>query len=150
MFRSILGTIVGFVVGAICVGLLQIPGYFIHPPPPGFDINDAQAVKSHMAKAPLAAMVPLAISWFIGPLIGSWLAVVIARRSGAALVIGILFLVADISNLAGFPHPLWLVIVGLLAPLVGVWLGASLAPSSAILTRPLPYDMRASTMDGSV
>src|SRR5688572_11676775 len=147
MLRSILGIVAGFIVGFILVVLIEIPGYFIHPLPPGFDMNDTAALRSHMEKAPFIAILGVALAWFIGPIVGSWLAALIARRPAPALVIGIIFLAADISNLVSFYHPLWLVIVGLLAPLVATWLGASLAARMAgPAAGPQPCDMRQKNM----
>ena len=147
MWRCLFAVIAGFVVGVIVVILVQIPGYFIHPPPANFNVSDAAAIKAHMAKAPLPAMLPVAFAWFAGPLVGSWLAAIIARRPFPALIIAVMFLGADTWNLASFPHPLWLVMVGLLAPLVATWLGVSLAtrminPPAG----PQPYDMRKKNM----
>jgi hypothetical protein len=147
MWRTVLGIVVGFVVGVILVGLIEIPGYFLHPIPPGFDMNDPAALRAHMTKAPLAAIACVAIAWFVGPLVASWLAAFIGRRRSAALVIGIVFLAADITNLASFYHPLWLVLVGLLAPLAAAWLGALLAGRmSGSSSGPKPYDMRDKNM----
>jgi hypothetical protein len=146
MLRSILGIVAGFVVGAVVVGLIEAAGLLFHPLPPGIDLSDNKALREHLAKAPPIAMVPVGIAWFVGPLVGSWLAAIIAGRGGPALAIGVLFLAADITNLISFPHPLWLVIVGFLAPLAAAWMGASCATPTARATRPLPYDMRKKNM----
>ena len=150
MWRSILAIFLGILAGGLTVGLIESTGLLLHPLPPGTKLSDADALKEHAAKAPPAAMIPVGIAWFFGPLVGSWLAGVIARPAvlAHALVIGIVFFSADVYNLLSFPHPLWLVIVGLIAPFAAAWLGATLA--ARILgprpSGPQPYDMRQKNM----
>jgi uncharacterized protein YacL len=150
MWRSILGIIAGIVVGGITVGLIEIPGYFIHPPPPGLDMRDTGAMKSHFAKAPLPALLGVGIAWTIGPLVGAWLTALIAGRAFLlhGLIIGVVFSLLDLMNIVSFPHPIWLAIVGVVAPLLSSYVGASLA---ARRTRQQPrgaqpYDMREKNM----
>jgi hypothetical protein len=150
MIRSILGIIAGIVVGGFVVGLIEIPGMLMHPLPPGTDMSNPAVLKEHLAKAPFVALLGVAIAWTIGPLVGSWLAATIARRAHFVhgLIVGLFFLAADVMNIVSFPHPRWLVAVGVLAPLISSWLGASLAArmASPKLSGPQPYDMRERNM----
>ena len=149
MWRSILGIIVGVVVGGITVGLIEVPGYFIHPAPPGFDLNDAEAVKSHMATAPFAALLGVAIAWTIGPFVGALVAALIAGRAFLthALIIGVIFVLLDLMNILSFPHPLWLAVVGIVAPPISAYLAAILAARmKGTPSGPRTYDMREKNM----
>jgi hypothetical protein len=150
MWRSILAIVVGILVGGLVVGLLELPGYFIHPLPPGFDMANAEALKGHFAKAPLAALVGVAVAWSIGPFVGAFLAAFIAQRAFLAhgLLIGVFFMAMDLINIFSFPHPTWLLLVGVIAPLVSGYLGASLAArfTRPPPTSPQPYDMREKNM----
>jgi hypothetical protein len=129
MIRCVLGVTAGVLVGGIVVGLIEIPGYFIHPPPPGLNLNDPAALHAHFASAPFAALVGVAIAWTVGPLVGSFLAAYIARRAYFAhgLIVSCVFAAFDVINLCSFPHPIWLGVVGVLAPFAMSWLGSSLA-----------------------
>jgi hypothetical protein len=146
MWRSILGIVVGILAGGIAVALIEIPGYFIHPPPAGFDMNNPEAVRSHMASAPLAALAGIGIAWTIGPFLAAWIAAMIARRAYLmhAVIVGSVFLVLDVINLLSFPHPAWLAVVGIVGPVVASRLGGMLAQrmSSPRPPGPPPYDMR--------
>ncbi|MGI8982439.1 MAG: hypothetical protein ACR2FY_24670 [Pirellulaceae bacterium] len=146
---SILAIFVGVVVGGIVVGVVEIPGYLLHPPPPGLTMDDMDAIKAHAAKTPLAAHVGVAIAWGLGPLAGSLVACLIARHKywmhGA--IIAAIFILLDVSNY-WIPSPLWLMVAGVVLPPVTATLGAALAqqvlPPRA--NSPQPSDMREKDM----
>src|SRR5262245_24164429 len=146
MWRSILAIIVGIIVGGIVVAIIEIPGNRLHPLPTGTDMSDWNAIRSHAGKAPLAAMVGVAIAWTVGPLVGACVAAFIAGRSFLVhgMIVGLIFLLLDLMMISSLPHPLWLTIVGIVAPLISSYIGATLAarfarpPSDG----PRPYDMR--------
>jgi hypothetical protein len=148
--RSILGVLAGVVAGGIVVALIELPGMVLHPLPEGIDTTDQAALKSHFARAPLAALVCVAIAWTIGPLVGSFLAALIARRAffNHGMVVAGIFLMFVIMNLRAFPHPTWLGVTGVVAPLAMGWVGSSLAErlASRHARGPLPYDMREKNM----
>ncbi len=81
MIRSVLAVVAGIVVGGIVVGVCETPGLLLHPVPQGLDLNDPAQLKDHVAKAPLAAQVCVAVAWTLGPLAGSFVAARIARRA---------------------------------------------------------------------
>jgi len=113
--------------GGIVVGIVEIPGYFIHPPPPGFDMNDMEALKAHRGQSAVLGTI-------LGPRsrLGAWA----ARRSAVACLIvrrsywihgasfGGIFILADVSNY-WIPTPLWLMVAASLPPIT-----ATLEPPS--------------------
>jgi hypothetical protein len=150
MLRSILGVLVGCFAGGIIAFLLEIPAMWIHPLPAGFNMSDAEALKSHAAKAPLAALSCVAIGWTAAPLVASFVAGVITRRAFLVhgSIVGLIFLVLNMVNVFSFPHPLWLIAIGIVGPLVASYVGASLAARRCSTSRaaPQPYDMREKNM----
>lgn len=149
MLRSILAVLAGIVAGGFLAFLIEIPGMVIHPLPPGTDMRNLEVLKSHMANAPLAAQVLLAVAWMLGPLAGSWLAASIARRMKLvhAIVVGMFFLAMDMMNVRSLPHPMWLIVVAVLAPIAACWIGGLLAEKmSRRASGPQPYDMRETNM----
>jgi hypothetical protein len=150
MLRSILAIILGFLAGSFTVYLIELPGMIIYSPPPGTDMSDSEAMKKHLASLPTVALAGVALAWTMGPLVGAWLAALIARRAFLAhgLVVGAIFLVMDLIMLSMIPHPIWLAAVGVVAPLLSAWLGATLAArmSGPRPSGPQPYDMREKNM----
>jgi hypothetical protein len=150
MIRSILAIVAGFLIGGIVVALIELPGMFLHPLPPGIDPKDQAAMQAHYARAPTSALICVGIAWAAGPLVGSFLACWIARRALLVhgLVIGIIFLAADLAMISSFPHPAWLAIVGVIAPiamcLAGSWLASRALKPPPV--GPKPYDMREKKM----
>jgi hypothetical protein len=147
---SILAIFVAIIVGGVVVFLVELPAMLVHPWPQGLDMNDKAALTAHMAKAPPLAMAIVALAWALGPLAASFVAGLIVRRQYLVhgLIIGLIFAVLDASNFGLFPHPLWLMIAGIVFPLVTASAGAALArwtfPPSA--TGLQPYDMRKKNM----
>jgi hypothetical protein len=150
MVRSVLAVIAGILVGGIVVGLCEVPGFLLHPPPAGFDSKDAEQLKAHFARAPLAAHIGVAVAWTLGSLVGSLLAAWIARRAffTHGMIVACAFLAAVVLNLRSFPHPTWLAVLGVVAPLAMGWLGSLLAERIAGRppTGPQPRDMRSGNM----
>jgi hypothetical protein len=149
MWRSILAILAGIVVGGFLAFLVEIPGMLIHPLPPGADIRNPDVLKSHMASAPQAAHVLLAVAWTLAPLAGSWLAATIARKMKLvhAIVVGMFFLAMDMMNVRNLPHPMWLNVVAVVAPIAACWLGGLLAEkTSRRMGGPQRYDMREKNM----
>jgi hypothetical protein len=142
---SILAVIIGVIAGGLVVAIVEVPGYFIHPPPPGLKMDDMEAIKAHAAKAPFAAHLGIALAWGLGPLAGAIVTCLLTRRSywvhGA--IIGAIFILADVSNY-WIPTPLWLMVAGIFLPPITAALGVVIAqrqfPPRA--GKPRPNDMR--------
>ncbi|MBC7852879.1 MAG: hypothetical protein IAF94_05545 [Pirellulaceae bacterium] len=146
---SLLAIFVGVVVGGIVVGLVEIPAHFIYPLP-GLDMNDHEALAAHMAKAPPLVMANVALAWALGPLAGTLVACLIVRRKYVVhgLIMGVTFALLDAYNYTLFPHPLWLMVAGIVLPFLTSYAAAAIAqrlfPPKA--TGPQPYDMRDKNM----
>jgi len=150
LVRSVLGILAGMVVGVFVVLLIEVPGWMLHPVPTEIDLNDVEALKANATKAPFAAQLCVAIAWVAGPLVGSFIAAAVARWAwfGHGMIIAGIFLAFVVMTIRTFPHPSWMVLVGVLGPLAAGWIGSALAqwlftPQSP---DPKPYDMRQKNM----
>jgi hypothetical protein len=154
LVRSVLGILAGIVAGVVVVLLIEIPAWILHPVPPEIDLSDAEALKAHATNAPFAAQLCVAIAWVAGPLIGSFVAAAIARWAsfGHGMTITAVFLAFVVMSVRTFPHPGWMVLVGVIGPLAAGWIGSSLAERLFALRPanprpdPRPHDMRKKNM----
>jgi hypothetical protein len=128
MGRTILGILAGLVVAWLAMTVGEFASLFLHRPPAGLDLRDPQALATHIAAAPLSAMLVVVVGWALAAFVGGWVAARIARhRLAAALLIGILVLAGVIANNAMIPHPLWMTVAGIALPLPLAWLAARAA-----------------------
>jgi len=150
MLRSFLAILAGLVLGVTVVWLVELPATLMCPLPAGIDQHDMEAMKKYVATLPAPVLAWGVIAWTAGALAGAWLAARIARRAPLihGLVIGLFFLAMDLSMIFVIPHPLWLALVGIIAPLVSALVGALLAARMARPPAPAvrPYDMREKNM----
>jgi len=154
LVRSVVGVLTGVVVGVFAALIFEVMGYFVYPLPADFDTNNPQALKAFLDQAPPLAMACLAMAWTIGPLVGSFVAAAIARWAWFAhgMMIAAVFLALVVANVRSFPHPTWLVLVGVFGSLAAGWIGSSLAEwmfaprIQEPKPDPKPYDMRKKNM----
>jgi hypothetical protein len=150
MIRSILAVIAGVIVGGLTVGLIELPGMFLHPLPKDFDFKNSAAMNAHFVNAPVALKVLVLAAWAIGPFVAAFVACWIARRTYVthALVVGIIFMLLDLANLFQFAHPWWMWLGGIVAPPITAWLGGRTARRlfGTVPANVRPYDMREKNM----
>lgn len=130
MKRMILAGIAGIVAMMVTVVLVEAVGHSVFPPPAGTNLQDPEALKALMASMPLGALVMVVVGWLLGAAFGSMLAARLARPRGMgpALAVGVVMLLASGATMLMIPHPLWMMLFGLAAPLPiawlsGLWLG---------------------------
>lgn len=126
MARRILGTLLGIFVAGLVVMVIEGLGSSAFPPDPGFD-----PAAPDLSLVPMGAIAMVALAWVLGPIAGGLVANLVGRPPGPvpALIIGGLFLAADVANLLMIQSPPWLWVVGLVAPLPGAWGGFAAARS---------------------
>lgn len=122
MLRTILGIVAGVLLAfAVMIGL-EMAGHAAMPPPAGLDPTDPEDLKQMMASASLAAKAWVVFGWFAAALAGGWLARRISRTGWAGWVIAALIAVGGIANIMMIPHPLWMQVAAVAAPLLGGWI----------------------------
>ncbi len=125
MLRNIAAGIVGVIVAAALVMIVQKIGHTVYPPAPDLDISDAVAMRDYMATLPIGALLFVAAAWTIGAAAGTCAACAIgtARPMYLAVLVGGLVFIGASANLLMFPHPMWFSVVGLTGILIGAGLG---------------------------
>ena len=122
MLRTILGIVAGVVVAFVVLMGLEMAGHAAMPPPAGLDPADPEDLKQMVASASTAAKAWVVFAWFAAAVAGGWLARRLSRASWAGWVIAGLIVVGGIAHLMMIPHPLWMQIAAVVAPLLGGWL----------------------------
>jgi len=133
MGRSLLGVVVGVVVGFLIVGLVETLGIRLYPLPAGVDPTNPESIAVAMGDLPLASFLFVLAAWFLGAWTGATTAMRIARGTARwpGLAVGGLVLAASLFNLLTIPHPLWFAVVAVIG-LVAVTLIAS-RPVGAVI-----------------
>lgn len=137
MVRKVLGAIVGVAVAILTVMIVQWISHSAFPPPAGMEFADSETISTYLATAPVSALAIVAAGYFIATFDGVLAAALIGRGKPAAYgaLVGLLMLVATVSNLILIPHPAWFAAVSLagitLAALLGVALSRRLLASRA-------------------
>ena len=122
MLRTILGIVAGVVVAFVVLMGLEMAGHAAMPPPAGLDPADPEDLKQMVASASTAAKAWVVFAWFAAVVAGGWVARRLSRASWAGWVIAGLIVVGGIANILMIPHPLWMQIAAVVAPLLGGWL----------------------------
>ena len=121
MIRTLGGIAAGLGVAILTIILVEAVGNQFFPPPRGYDMNQASALS-----LPFETLVWPVIGWFLGALLGSWLALRVSGKQWTAWVVAGLVIAATIFNFALIKHPLWIIAAGLVAPILGSWIGQRL------------------------
>lgn len=125
LLRQFLGLLAGAILGFGVVALIETAGHRAFPSPPDIDLSDPAAMGALMEQVPLAAKLVVVLAWFLGALIGGLVAARVAREPRAAWIIAGIFILVTALTIAQIPHPLWMVVAGLVAPLFAGWLVAT-------------------------
>lgn len=122
MLRIILGILAGAVLAMLIVAGLETAGHLVFPPPPGIDVTDPEQLAALMPLVPMGAKIWVVAAWGLGALGGGLAAILISRRSWTAWVIAGLIACAGVATILMIPHPLWMQVAAVAAPLLGGWL----------------------------
>lgn len=130
MGRTLLAVILGIVVAGLVVAAIEAVGHALHPLPPGIDVNNPEAMKNLVASLPQSALVIVVMAWALGSIAGGFTAAKVSRQHklGAALAVGIAMVLLIAINFVAIPHPLWMMVFGVLLPVpLAAWVGRKIA-----------------------
>ena len=110
MIRLILGIVAGLIAAVFTVALVEALGHMIYPPPPGVDVTDPAQLSAIMSTIPLGAKIAVLVAWANGILVGGAVAIIIARKTWPAWLVGGAVLLMGAITMYMIPHPLWMII----------------------------------------
>lgn len=127
MPRTIAGTVAGVIAGGAVVFATEAVGQSLFPPPADINLADPEDVKRLMASLPAAAFAFVLAGWFLGSLVGAFVARKFAHSDAAAWAVAVLFILFTAMTFVMIPHPPWMIAAGILIPLVSAWLAIRLS-----------------------
>lgn len=126
--RNIVAAVAGTIIAFLVVGLVEMAGHAMFPPPAGLDITDPQDQARIMEAIPPAAKVMVLVAWFLGALVGTWLARHLGASSWPSLLVVALMIAASLWTTQMFPHPWWMVAGALLLPVLALVIASRAIP----------------------
>jgi len=130
MLRTILTFLGGLAVAMLVIASVEYLCFLLYPPPAGFDWKDPQAAAAFIASLPMPALLLVVSGWCLGSFFGAavpaWQA---NHRLPAAMLIGLLIAFFTWLNAQAIPHPQWMLIAGIVGPIVLSWLATKLIRS---------------------
>ena len=119
MPRIIVGIALGTLTAFVVLFLVELLGHMAYPLPDDLDLRNPEASGQVVAAIPFGAKLFVILAWFAGALAGGVMAKRICRRSWAAWPVAGLVACAAVVNVMMIPHPVWMQISTVLAPLLG-------------------------------
>ena len=131
MLRDVLGAIAGIAVAVLTVMLFEWISHMLYPVPADLDVTSTTALADHMASAPPGALILVVAGYFVATFDGTFIAAWIGRAKPFifALVVGVLMLVATVSNLIVIPHPMWFNIAAVAGIIIAAWSATVAVPA---------------------
>jgi hypothetical protein len=117
--RVTLGVIAGILVALATILLVEWTGHLLYPFPSDAVLADPERAGRAFASVPIAAKLIVVFGWFAGALVGSLVAAMVGRLRGLAWLIAAVVAIAGILNILMIPHPAWMQIAAVVAPLLG-------------------------------
>jgi hypothetical protein len=132
MVKNLLAVVAGVIVGGLMVAVMEIIGHSLFPPPPGLDASNPASLAKLMEQVPMGAKLSVVVAWAVGSLAAGFVAGKLASFNGStmALIAGGVLLCAGGYTMIAIPHPVWMVIAGLLVPLPSAYAGWRLTAKS--------------------
>lgn len=133
MLRSVVGAVLGVVVGAIVIFIVEGAGHALFPPPAGIDLKDPAALATVMAQIPFGAKAAVLAGWFLGIVAGGVASLLVAQRwAPVAWVVTLSLFGLAAVTMATIPHPLWMVVSAVALSGFGGWLAIKLARATYV------------------
>jgi hypothetical protein len=120
MGRNIMAGIVGVIIAMLSVWLVQKIGHAVYPPP-----ADLEAMRVYVESLPIGALLFVIASYFIGTAVGTCAACAIGTMLPRvfAMLVSCVMLVGTAMNVAMIPHPVWFIVLAVVAIVIAAWLG---------------------------
>lgn len=129
MLRNILAVVAGVLVAGLLVAAVETVSNSFFPPAVDLSDGDMDALRAHVGSLPVTAFLMILFGWSLGAFTGGWLTERIAKtgKPTLSLVFAGVFLILIALNLFSIPHPIWMMVIGLLLPPAMAYAGWKIA-----------------------
>jgi hypothetical protein len=124
-----MGIIAGVLIAFAAVALIELLGHQAVPVPSDAALRDPEVAQA-IAGVPLAAKLIVVFAWFAGTLAGGAAARRISGERWAAWLVAAIVAAAGIANILMIPHPFWMQLAAVLAPVLGALAANHLIPAA--------------------
>ena len=131
--RNLLSTLCGVIATMIIIIIGEFVSAIINPLPPGVSMQNPVVMKAFVANAPASLHITILIIYAIACFIGGWVTASIAleKKMNKAIILGCIFMIVGLYNLASLSHPTWVIIAGVFAFLPFAYLGGVIASKTS-------------------
>ena len=119
MSRILMGLVAGAVAAFASVWLVETIGHLVYPVQADMSSGNEEQMAALVRGLPRGALAFVVAAWFVGALVGGAVAAIISRRRWTAWLIAALVGLASIMTIFMIPHPEWMQVSALIAPLLG-------------------------------
>ena len=130
MGKQVISVVVGVIAGMAAMMVVNYVSIIMYPVPDGLDMSNSEAMSNYIDQLPILAKLIVLISWMAGAFVGGLVAALIApegKGRALAILVGALLMGGGIVNALSIPHPMWMLIIGLLLYIPLAHLGAKAA-----------------------
>lgn len=131
--KKVLAVIAGVIAGGIVVYLIEFIGHTVYPLPADVDPTDMEQLAAYMPNMPLGALLFVVLGWIAGSFAGGFAARKVDKGPGNlhVLIVGGIFTIFGIVNFIYIPHPIWMIVLGLVIPIPLALYGGKVAAGKA-------------------
>ncbi|WP_375398211.1 hypothetical protein [uncultured Sphingomonas sp.] len=122
MMRRVAAIVVAVIVAILAVSLVEWLGYLAFPADLPVDSADRAALAQAMAGVPLSAKLIVVFGWVAGTYVGASIALRLAQWRPVGWIVAAIVITGGVWNLIQLPHPWWMQVMTVVAPLAGCWL----------------------------
>lgn len=132
MARTILAVLAGVLVAGLVVAGIEMAAHALSQPAgipmPGGPMPDGITPPAP-DQAPVTVLINVVLAWALGSIAGGFTASKISRQHtrAAPVAVGVLMVVLVVSNFFVMPHPVWMMVLGVLLPVPMALIGRKLA-----------------------
>jgi hypothetical protein len=118
MVRTLGGIVAGMAAALTIIMVTEGIGNQLAAGPPRLEL----AGLSDNPEPPLLTLLVPLLGWLLGAMIGGYIAIRISEQHWTAWVVAGLVLAAAGFNFVLMQYPVWVIVAGLIVPLLGAWL----------------------------